>query len=60
MYNESYDYFNEDTKNYDNIHRKILSIIEENNATLIDNKEFIEWAMTHENPEIPREPWMGE
>ena len=60
MYNESYDYFNEDTKNYDNIHRRILSIIEENNATLIDNKEFIEWAMTHENPQIPREPWMGE
>ena len=60
LYTESYDDFQEDVQNYNNMHREILRILEENNVTLVDNKEFIEWAMSHENSDIPREDWMGE
>lgn len=42
------------------MHREILRILEENNVNLVDNKEFIEWAMSYENSDIPREDWMGE
>ena len=60
LYSESYDDFEEDVEEYNEFHREILWILEENDVTLVNNEEFIEWAMSHENPDIPREDWMGE
>ena len=60
LYTEGYDDFLEDVQEYNDLHKEILRIVEENNVTLVNNDEFIEWAMSHENPDIPREDWMGE
>ena len=60
LYSESYDDFEEDVEEYNEFHREILWILEENDVTLVNNEDFIEWAMSHENPDIPREDWMGE
>ena len=49
LYDDFYAFFKEDVNTYNNMHREILRILEQNSATLVDDKEFIEWAMTHEN-----------
>ena len=42
------------------LHAKILSIIESNSISLVDNRDFIQWAMSHDNPQATREPWMAD